>query len=92
MARKHSLLRLVLKMDQAGSAGYIAVALVATPILTLISPLRQLMWLVGLVLGVSGLALGVLGFLMAWGLTVVMASGEELPDQVWQSVRMLPKP
>ena len=92
MTGKHRLLRLVLKMDQAGSAGYIAVALVAAPVLTLISPLRQLMWLVGLVLGVSGLALGLLGFLMAWGLTVVMASGEELPDQVWQSVRMLPKP
>ncbi|MFI9380400.1 hypothetical protein [Kutzneria sp. NPDC052558] len=86
MARKHRLLRLVLRMDQAGSAGYIALALVTTPILTLISPLRQLMWLVGLVLGISGLALGLLGFLMAWGLTVTMARGEELPEQLWRKL------
>ena len=91
MTRKHRLLRLVLKMDQAGSAGYIAVALVTAPILMMVSPLRQLMWLVGLVLGVSGLALGLLGFLMAWGLTVTMARGEELPDEIWRLVRMLPK-
>jgi len=86
MARKHRLLRLVLRMDQAGSAGYIALALVTTPILTLINPLRQLMWLVGIVLGVSGLALGLLGFLMAWGLTVTMARGEEVPEQMWRSL------
>jgi len=86
MARKRRLLRLVLRMDQAGSAGYIALALVTAPILTLISPLRQLMWLVGIVLGVSGLALGLLGFLMAWGLTVTMARGEELPEQIWRSL------
>ncbi|QUQ68216.1 hypothetical protein [Kutzneria sp. CA-103260] len=92
MTRQHRLLRLVLKMDQAGSAGYIALALVITPVLTLISPLRQLMWLVGLVLGISGLALGLLGFLMAWGLTVTMARGEDLPEQVWESVKVLPKP
>ena len=86
MAREHRLLRLVLRMDQAGSAGYIALALVTAPILTLIGPLRQLMWLVGVVLGVSGLALGLLGFLMAWGLTVTMARGEELPEQMWRSL------
>jgi hypothetical protein len=91
MTRKHRLLHVVLKMDQAGSAGYIAVALVTTPILTLISPLRQLMWLVGLVLGVSGLALGLLGFLMAWGLTVSMARGDDIPEHILRSVRVLPK-
>ena len=91
MAREHRLLRLVLRMDQAGSSGYLVLALLTAPILTLISPLRHLMWLVGLVLGVSGLALGLLGFLMAWGLTVTMARGEDLPEQVWQSVRVLPK-
>lgn len=92
MTRKHRLLRLVLRMDQAGSSAYIVLALVTAPILMLISPLRQLMWLVGLVLGISGLALGLLGFLMAWGLTVAMARGEDLPDHVWESVRVLPKP
>jgi hypothetical protein len=91
MAREHRLLRLVLRMDQAGSSGYIVLALLTAPILTLVSPLRHLMWLVGLVLGVSGLALGLLGFLMAWGLTVTMARGEELPEQVWESVQVLPK-
>jgi hypothetical protein len=89
--RKHRLLRLVMKMDQAGSAGYIAVALMTAPIVAIISPLRHLMWLVGLLLGISGLALGLLGFLMAWGLTVTMARGEEVPDHVWEYVRMLPK-
>ena len=92
MTRKHRLLRLVLRMDPAGSSAYIVLALVTAPILMLISPLRQLMWLVGLVLGISGLALGLLGFLMAWGLTVAMARGEDLPDHVWESVRVLPKP
>jgi hypothetical protein len=91
MAREHRLLRLVLRMDQAGSSAYIVLALLTAPVLTLISPLRHLMWLVGLVLGVSGLALGLLGFLMAWGLTVTVARGEELPKQVWESVKMLPK-
>lgn len=91
MTRRHRLLHVVLKMDQAGSAGYIAVVLVTAPILMLVSPLRKLFWLVGLVLGVSGLALGLLGFLMAWGLTVTMARGEDVPEHIWQSVKMLPK-
>jgi hypothetical protein len=89
--RKHRLLRLVLKMDQAGSAGYIAVALLTAPIVAIISPLRHLMWLVGLLLGISGLALGLLGILMAWGLTATMARGEEVPDHIWKFVRVLPK-
>jgi hypothetical protein len=91
MTRKHRLLHVVMKMDQAGSAGYIALVLVTTPILMLISPLRQLMWLVGLVLGVSGFALGLLGFLMAWGLTVSMARGDDVPEHILKSVRVLPK-
>ncbi|GAA3436589.1 hypothetical protein [Kutzneria kofuensis] len=91
MTGKNRLLHVVMKMDQAGSAGYIAVALVTTPILMLISPLRQLMWLVGLVLGISGLALGLLGFLMAWGLTVTMARGGDVPEHILKSVRVLPK-
>jgi hypothetical protein len=88
--RRHRLLHVVMKMDQAGSAGYVVAALVTTPILLLISPLRQLMWLVGLVLGISGLALGLLGFLMAWGLTVSMTRGEEIPEHILSSVRMVP--
>ncbi|HTI26378.1 MAG TPA: hypothetical protein VL652_35655 [Kutzneria sp.] len=94
--RRHRLLHVVMKMDQAGSSGYVVGALVTTPILLLISPLRHLMWLVGLVLGISGLALGLLGFLMAWGLTVSMTRGEEIPEHILRSVRMvstrLPKP
>lgn len=90
--RRYRLLHLVLRLDQAGSAGYIALALLTPPILVIVSPVRQLMWLVGLVLGLAGLALGLLGFLMAWGLTVAMSRGEELPEHIWQSVRALPKP
>jgi hypothetical protein len=87
--RRHRLLHVVMKMDQAGSSGYVVAALFTTPILLLISPLRRLMWLVGLVLGISGLALGLLGFLMAWGLTVAMTRDEEIPEHILRSVRMV---
>ena len=93
MSRKYRLAHLVLRSDQAGSFAYVAVALVLVPVVTLISPLREIMWLVGLVLGISGLALGLLGILVAWGLSVEMARGKELPDHLLKAMglRVLPK-
>jgi hypothetical protein len=80
---KHRLLRLVLRFDQAGSAAFIVVALIAAPAFVLLPALRFLMWPVLIGYAVSLAAAGVL---MAWGLARAMTRGEEMPMQMWRSL------
>lgn len=76
---KHRLLRLVLRLDQAGSAVFILFA----PALLLLPPMRiVLLWLV---IGYAG-ALAALGVFMAWGLTRSMARSDELPMAMYRSL------
>jgi len=72
--------------DQAGSAGYIALALVTSRDPDVDQPAAPADVVVGIVLGVSGLAFGSAGLPDGWGLTVTMARGEEVPEQMWRSL------
>lgn len=85
--RKHRGLRLVLRLDQAGSAAFIALALGIAPALVLLPALRTvLLWAVGLGVIVYAVALAVLGVFMACGLSRTMARRDELSMRMWRSL------
>jgi hypothetical protein len=88
--RAHRFLRLTMRLDQAGSAAFIALALALAPVLALLSPFGNLLWLVGPLVAFCAVSLAALGFLNAWGLSRVAVRGEELPDDVWESVHVAP--
>jgi hypothetical protein len=81
-------LRLVLRLDQAGSAAFIAVALVVAPALGLLAGSHAALLLVGVLFIAYAVALAALGVWMAFGLSRLLLRGEQLPDQTWVSVLM----
>ncbi len=89
--RKHRWLRLVLRLDQAGSAAFIVVALAIAPALVLLPALRTvLLWVVGLGVIAYAVALAALGVFMACGLSRSMARRDELSVRMWRSVLGFP--
>ena len=85
--QKHRGLRLILRLDQAGSAAFIVIALGIAPALVVVAPLRTvLLWLVGAVVIAYAIALAVLGIFMACGLSRAMARGDELSTRMWRSI------
>ncbi len=79
-------LRFVLRSDRAGSSWFIGTGFFFAPVLALISPWPQLTAVVWLVVGLAGLWLGLLGIAMATGLTIVLRSNAEIPEEYWRSV------
>jgi hypothetical protein len=84
--REHRSLRLVLRLDQAGSAAFIVVSLAAAPALGLVAMFPAALRVVGLLFIGYALALAVLGVFMAYGLTRSMSRGDEFPTQWWMSL------
>jgi hypothetical protein len=81
-------LRLVMRLDQAGSAAFIVVALLAAPTLTWLAGFPTALRVVGMLLLGYAVALAALGVCMAYGLSRSLSRGEELPDQMWISLLM----
>lgn len=85
--REHRWVRLVVRLDQAGSAAFIVVALALAPASVLIPTLRTvLLWMVGLGVIAYAVALAALGVFLACGLSRLMARGDELPMRTWRSL------
>lgn len=84
-------LYLVLRLDQAGSAAFIVVALLAAPVLALLAPFPVVVWVLGLALMAYAVMLAVLGGCMAWGLARRAARGEEVPPELWRSLLGFPR-
>lgn len=84
--RRHRLLRLTLRLDQAGSFAFIPIALAAAPALVVFGPTRTIVWLIWMSLTIYAVWLGLLGFCMAYGLTRAALRGETLTEQWWQSL------
>lgn len=84
--RPHPVLRLVMRLDQFGSCWFIPLSLLSAPFLVVFDPPRPVV--IAIVSGLVFVAiwLAVLGVLMAWGLTLAMARGDELPDRWWETM------
>lgn len=88
--RGDRLLRLVLRLDQAGSAAFIVVALTAVPAFVWFGSMRVVWWILGGALLAYALALALLGVLMACGLTRLMSRGDQLTPRAWRSLLSYP--
>ncbi|HJQ48055.1 MAG TPA: hypothetical protein VJ870_17305 [Amycolatopsis sp.] len=79
-------LRLVLRLDQAGSAIFIAVALLTAVVLGFVGPAGAVLWVLGLSVIVYAAALALLGVCMAVGLTRAARRGDEVTPHTWKSL------
>ncbi|MCX5045487.1 hypothetical protein OG921_20160 [Aldersonia sp. NBC_00410] len=82
----HPMLRLILRMDRAGSAYFVGMGVLTAPVLMLADPPEAIVWLMWV--GWIGFAvwLAALGVFMAWGLTRSAMRGEELDEDWWRSM------
>ncbi|WP_178356822.1 hypothetical protein [Mycolicibacterium hippocampi] len=79
-------LRFVLICDRAGSSWYIGAGFFFAPVLAILSPWPVLTTVLWVVIGLSGLWLGLLGVAMATGLAMVLRSNAEIPEDYWRSI------
>lgn len=87
MARRHRRgLYLIMRLDQAGSAAFIPLALATAPTVAFFDPgptVQTVLWLAWLLYAVWLAALGVA---MACGLGRALRRGEVLPDDWWSAL------
>lgn len=79
-------LRFVLAADRAGSSWYIGTGFLFAPVLALVSPWPTLTAVLWTVIALAGLWLGLLGIAMAAGLSIVLRSNTEIPEDYWRSI------
>ena len=84
----HPALRLVMRGDQAASAYFIPVSLIAVVVLATVDLPHPVVIAIWLFLSVVAIWLALAGVLMAWGLSAAMVRGEDLPDKWWESMLM----
>jgi len=79
-------LRFVLMCDRAGSSWYIGCGFFFAPALAVVSPWPALTAVLWVVIALAGLWLGLLGIAMAAGLSIVLRSNTEIPEEYWRSI------
>ena len=79
-------LRFVLISDRAGSAWFIGAGFFFAPVLAVLSPWPMLTAVLWVLIGVFGGWLALLGIAMAVGLTMVLRSNGEIPEDYWRSI------
>ena len=79
-------LRFVLAFDRAGSAWYIGAGFLFAPALAVASPWPTVTAALWILIGLTGLWLGLLGIAMATGLAMVLRSGTEITEEYWRSI------
>jgi hypothetical protein len=85
-------LRFVLTADRAGSAWYIGAGFLFAPVLAVMAPWPAMTAFVYTVIALAGLWLGILGLAMATGLSIVLRSGGEIPEDFWRGIVDYPAP
>lgn len=86
--QRHRFLRVVLRLDQAGSAVFIVGALAAALVLAIVGPVRLALLVLGVSVIAYAAALALLGVCMAYGLVRAASRGEEVSPQLWRSILM----
>lgn len=79
-------LRFVMASDRAGSSWYVGLGFFFAPALAVVSPWQPVTTVLWVVIALAGLWLGVLGIAMAAGLSIVLRSGAEIPEDYWRSI------
>ncbi len=79
-------LRFVMMSDRAGSAWYVGCGFFFAPGLAVLSPWPTITAILWVVIGLTGLWLGLLGIAMAVGLAQVLRSNAEIPEDYWWSL------
>ena len=79
-------LRFVLKSDRAGSSWFIGTGFFFAPVLAVLSPWPTATTILWALIAFTGLWLGLLGIAMAFGLAMVLKSGEEIGEDYWRSI------
>ncbi|OBG86436.1 hypothetical protein A5733_06010 [Mycobacterium sp. NS-7484] len=79
-------LHFVLAADRAGSAAYVGAGFFFAPVLAMVSPWPVLTTALWIAIAAAGLWLGVLGIAMATGLSMVLRSNTEIPEDYWRSI------
>lgn len=79
-------LRFVMAADRAGSAWYVGTGFFFAPVLAIASPWPAVTAVLWIAIALAGLWLGVLGIAMATGLTMVLRSNAEIPEDYWRSI------
>lgn len=79
-------LRAVLVCDRAGSSWYVGTGFFFAPVLAMVSPWPTLTTALWVFIALAGLWLGLLGIAMATGLTMVLRSNAEIPEDYWRSI------
>jgi hypothetical protein len=79
-------LRFVILSDRAGSAWYVGTGFFFAPLLAVFSPWPAVTTVLWVVIALAGLWLGLLGMAMAVGLTMILRSDAEIPEDYWWSL------
>ncbi|TRW82455.1 hypothetical protein FK535_13815 [Mycolicibacterium sp. 018/SC-01/001] len=79
-------LRFVLVCDRAGSAWYVGTGFFFAPVLAVLSPWPEVTAALWVLIGLTGLWLGLLGLAMATGLAMVLRGNHELGEDYWRSI------
>jgi hypothetical protein len=79
-------LRIVLVSDYVGTAWYIVASVLFAPVLAALSPWPTVTTVLWWIIGLTGLSLGLLGIAVTIGLTKILRSGVEIPQQYWRSI------
>ncbi|SPM36623.1 Conserved membrane protein of uncharacterised function [Mycobacterium rhizamassiliense] len=79
-------LRFVLVSDRTGSAWYVGLGFFFAPILAVLSPWPAVTAVLWTVIALTGLWLGLLGIAMAVGLSRILRSGAEIPEDYWRKL------
>lgn len=79
-------LHVVMVSDHVGSSWYFGTSFLFAPALALLSPWPAVTTVLWWLIGVGGLCLGLLGIALAAGLTQILRSGSEIPEEYWRSI------
>jgi hypothetical protein len=79
-------LRLVMVSDRTASSWYVGTGFFFAPLLAVVSPWPTLTTVLWVLIALVGLWLGLLGIAMATGLAMVLRAGAEIPEDYWWSI------
>ncbi|MCB0941282.1 MAG: hypothetical protein KDB72_13735 [Mycobacterium sp.] len=79
-------LELVMRADRAGSSWYVGTGFFFAPVLAVVAPWHAVTVVVWVLVALAGLWLGLLGIAMATGLSLVLRTNAEIPEDYWRTI------